>query len=126
MRKRIIIRTALIAVIILIGIFLYTIGKEHKLLINNKDIIVNDNTYNASTVYKVWVDNQEIGVIEKDKRMVATIVGVSHKIVVEEIKDKVLTGEKYEKKFKLKTYESATVNIPAMVNNANEWINKTN
>jgi hypothetical protein len=126
LRKRIIIRTALIAVLILIGIFLYTIGKEHKLLIDNKDIIVNDNTYNASTVYKVWVDNQEIGVIEKDKRMVSTVAGVSHKIVVEEIKDKVLTGKKYEKRFKLKTYESATVNIPAMINNANEWINKTN
>lgn len=55
----------------------------------------------------------------------AKVAGVSHKIVVEEIKDKVLTGEKYEKKFKLKTNESATVNIPAMINNANEWINKT-
>lgn len=56
----------------------------------------------------------------------AKVAGVSHKIVVEEIKDKVLTGEKYEKKFKLKTNESATVNIPAMINNANEWIDKTN
>ena len=126
MRKRIIIRTALVAVLISIGIFLYTIGQEHKVIIDNKDIIVKDNTYNASTVYKVWMDNQEIGVIEKDKRMVATVTGVSHRIVVEEIKDKVLTGEKYEKSFKLKTNESATVNIPAIINNANEWIDKTN
>ena len=56
----------------------------------------------------------------------AKVAGVSHKIVVEEIKDKVLIGEKYEKKFKLKINESATVNIPAMINNANEWIDKTN
>ena len=126
MRKRIIIRTALVAVLISIGILLYTIGEEHKVIIDNKDIIVKDNTYNASTVYKVWMDNQEIGVIEKDKRMVATVTGVSHRIVVEEIKDKVLTGEKYEKSFKLKTNESATVNIPAIINNANEWIDKTN
>ena len=66
MRKRIIIRITLIIVLILIGIFLYTIGQEHKVIIDNKDIIVNDNTCNASTAYKIWVDNQEIGVIKKE------------------------------------------------------------
>lgn len=125
MRKRIIIRIALIAVLILIGIFLYTTGQEHTVLIDNKDIIVNDNTYNASTVYKVWVDNQEIGVIEKDKRMVATVTGVSHKIVIEEISNQVLSGEKYERIFKFKNNEGAVINIPAMINSLNEWINKT-
>jgi len=94
-------------------------------LIDNKDIIVNDNTYNASTVYKVWVDNQEIGVIEKDKRMVATVTGVSHKIVVEVISNQVLSGEKYERIFKFKNNEGAVINIPAMINALNEWINKT-
>lgn len=126
MRKRIIIRITFIVVLILIGIFLYIIGKEHKVLIDNRDISVGDITYNAGTTYKVRVDNQEIGVIKKGERKVARVAGVSHKIVVEEIKDKVLIGEKYEKKFKLKINESATVNIPAMINNANEWINKTN
>ena len=126
MRKRIIIRITLIVVLILIGTFLYTIGKEHKVLIDNRDISVGDITYSAGTTYKVRIDNQEIGVIEKGERKVARVAGVSHNIVVEEIKDKVLTGEKYEKRFKLKTKESATVNIPAMINNANEWIDKTN
>ena len=125
MRKRIIIRITLIIALILIGIFLYTTGKEHKVLIDNKDIIVNDNTYGVSTVYKVWVDNQEIGVIEKNKRMVATVTGVSHKIVVEEISNQVLSGEKYERIFKFKNNEGAVINIPAMINSLNEWINKT-
>jgi len=110
----------------LIGIFLYTVGKEHKVLIDNRDISVGDITYSAGTTYKVWVDNQEIGVIEKGKKKVARVVGVSHKIVVEEVKDKILTGEKYEKRFKLKTNESATVNLPAMINDENEWIDKIN
>ena len=124
MRKRIIIRIALVTVLILIGIFLYTTGKEHKVLIDNKDIMFNDNTYRASAVYKVWVDNQEIGVIEKNKRMVATVTGVSHKIVVEEISNQVLSGEKYERIFKFKNNEGAVINIPAMMNSLNEWINK--
>ena len=96
------------------------------MFIDNRDISIGDITYNAGTTYEVRVDNQEIGVINKGERKVAMVAGVSHKIVVEEIKDKVLTGEKYEKRFKLKTNESAMVNIPAMINNANEWIDKTN
>ena len=126
MRKQIIIRITLIVVLILIGIFLYTIGKEYKVFIDNRGISIGDSTYSAGTTYEVRVDNQEIGVIKIDERKVAMVAGVSHKIVVEEIKDKVLTGEKYEKRFKLKTNESATINIPAMINNANEWIDKTN
>ncbi|GAH74783.1 unnamed protein product [marine sediment metagenome] len=126
MRKRIIIRITLITLLVLIGIFLYTIGKEHKVIIDNRDISVGDITYSLGTTYMVRVDNQEIGLFEKGERKVARVSGVSHKIVVEEIKDNVLTGEKYEKKFKLKISESATVNIPAMINNANEWIDKTN
>jgi len=46
--------------------------------------------------------------------------------LVEKIKRNVLTGEKHEKRFKLKTNESATINIPVMINNANEWVDKTN
>ena len=90
------------------------------MFIDNKDISVGDITYSAGTAYKVWVDNQEIGVIEKGERKVAKVQGPNHKITIEEIKDNVLTGGKYEKKFKLKTNETATVNIPAMINNTNE------
>ena len=96
------------------------------MLIDNRDISIGDITYSVGNTYEVRVDNQEIVVIKKGERKVVRVVGVSHKIVVEEIKDNVLTGEKYEKRFKLKTNESATVNIPAMINNANEWIDKTN
>jgi len=126
MRKRIIIRITLMVVLILIGISLYTIGKEHKVFIDNKDIAVGEIVYSAEATYDVRVDNQEIGLLEKGDRNVVKVAGASHKIVIEEIKDKVLTGEKYEKRFKLKTNESATVNIPAMINNKNEWIDKTN
>ena len=120
------IRIAFIIMLILLGVILYITGKEHKLLIYNKDISIGGITYAAGTTYEVWVDDQEIGMIKKGERKVVMVVGVSHKIVVEEIKDKVLTGEKYEKKFKLKTNEGATINIPTMINNANEWIDKTN
>lgn len=124
MKRRIMIRVALIVVLILIGIFFYTIGKEHKVLIDNRDFTLGDIFYSASTTFKVWVDDKEVGDIKKGERKVAKVTGMNHKIVIEEIKDKVLTGEKYEKNFKLRTNESSTINIPAMINNANKWIDK--
>jgi len=124
MRKRIIIRITLIVVLILMGISLYTIGKEHKVLIDNKDISMGGLTYNADTAYNVRVDNLEIGLLEKDERKAVKVVGPSHKIVVEEIKNKISTGEKHEKKFKLKINENVTINLPAMVNNMDKWIEK--
>jgi hypothetical protein len=106
------------------GISLYTIGKEHKVLIDNKDISMGGLTYNADTAYNVRVDNLEIGLLEKDERKAVKVVGASHKIVVEEIKNKISTGEKHEKKFKLKINENVTINLPAMVNNMDKWIEK--
>jgi len=123
LNKRTVIRIILIVALILSGIFLYTIGKEHKVIIDNKDITVGDIVYNADNTYKIRVDDTEIGLIKKGKRKVVKVTGINHKIVLEEIKDELLTGggEKYKKEFKLKTSENATINIPAMINNVNEW-----
>jgi len=125
LKRKIIIRTILAITLILFGIFLYVNGQEHKLLIDNKDIIINENTYTADTDYIIWLDNREIGVIEKDERIVAKVTGVSHKIVIEAINDKVASGKKFEKVFKFKNNEVAVINIPAIINDLNEWINKS-
>jgi len=121
-----IIRISVIVALIFIGMFLYVSGKQHKVLIDNKDVVSDEITYSAGANYKIWVDNQEIGVIEKGERIKAMITGVSHKIIVEEIKDRVVVKEKYKKMFKLKVNEDVVINIPAMINDLNEWINKTN
>ena len=124
MKKRFIIRITFFVILILLGISLYTIGKEHKVLIDNKDISINKTIYVADNPYKIWIDGKEIGSIKKNERKVAKVSGKNHKIIIEKIKDKVSTGEKIEKKFNLKTNESATINIPAMINNVEQWINK--
>ena len=124
MKKRFIIRITFFVILILLGISLYTIGKEHKVLIDNKDISINKTIYVADNPYKIWIDGKEIGSIKKNERKVAKVSGKNHKIIIEKIKDKVSTGEKIEKKFNLKTNESATINIPAMMNNVEQWINK--
>jgi hypothetical protein len=121
-----IIRISVIVALIFIGMFLYVSGKQHKVLIDNRDITVGGIIYRAGATYKIWVNNQEIGMIGKGERIKAMVTGVSHKIIVEEIKDKVVVKEKYEKMFKLKVSENVVINITAMINDLNEWINKTN
>ena len=117
MRKRIIIRITLIVVLIIIGIFLYVIGKEHIVFIDNRYISISDITYSpdTTTIYGVRLNNQDTIVIKKDERKMTKVIGASHNILVEEIKDNGLIGERYEKSFKLKINESATINIPAIV-----------
>jgi hypothetical protein len=123
--KRTLIRISIIIILIFLGIFLYTIGKEHKVLIDNVDVTVNDTYYISDTNYNVLVNNQEIGLLEKGKRKAAMVVGKNHKIIIQEVKNKELIGEKYEKMFNLKSNENATINLPAMINNADIWIKKT-
>ena len=103
--------------LIIIGIFLYVIGKEHIVFIDNRYISISDITYSpdTTTIYGVRLNNQDTIVIKKDERKMTKVIGASHNILVEEIKDNGLIGERYEKSFKLKINESATINIPAIV-----------
>ena len=93
--------------------------------IANKDIIVNDTSYKTTIVYKIWLDDEEIGEIEQDKRIVAMVKGPGHKIVIESLINQDLEEKKYESFFKLRINESALINIPALVNSLDDWIIKT-
>jgi len=119
LKKRTIIRAVLFIALILLGISLYTIGKQYTILIDNRDMVADDITYIADATYKVWFDEKEAGVVEKGERIVKKVTGKNHKIMIEKIQDKVATGEKYEKIFKLQltSNESFLINIPAMINN---------
>jgi len=123
--KQIIIRIIFISLLLILGIFLYISGKEHTIFIDNKEITLNDTTYRANSDYKVWIDNKELKVIKKGERGLTKVTGTNHKIMVEKISDKVLTGEKHEMRFRLKMNEKIIIiNLPAMINNADEWLIK--
>lgn len=125
MTKQIIIRIIFISLLLILGVFLYISGKEHTIFIDNKDVTLNDSTYKANSDYKVWIDNKELKVIKKGERGLIKVTGMNHKIIVEKIVDKALTGEKHETGFRFKMNEKIIIiNIPAMINNADEWLIK--
>lgn len=122
--KRQLIRVALIVVLIFLGVYLYNVGKLHKVYIENKEITLDNVTYQATSSYKVWIDGQEIGDLRQGKRKLAKVIGSNHRIIVQEVVDRRVRGPKFEKQFTLKVTEKATVNIPALLNDLHSWIKK--
>lgn len=123
--KKLIIIVSLVVVLILLGIFLYNIGKEHKIFIDNKDFANNGESYIASSEYEVWVDGEKVGrtTVGIGKRQVATVAGPGHTIVLQEVEDKEAVGERNEKSFKIKTSDyEVIINLPALVAGSENWL----
>ncbi|HOO33134.1 MAG TPA: hypothetical protein PK466_07210 [Thermotogota bacterium] len=121
--KRWIIRLLLVVAIILLSIFLYTIGKQHTLLIDNKTVAIAEKEYTQQEIMNVYLDGGEKIEIKAKKRKSVDVVGPNHKIVVE-----ILDGDKNiirteEFTFNLKTGDAKMiVNVPALLGGAKEWI----
>jgi hypothetical protein len=121
--KRWLIRFALVVAIILLSVFLFIIGKQHTLLIDNKTITIGETEYTQYDIVNVYVDDGEKLETKKRKRKKAEVVGPNHKIVVEVLdNDKnVIQTEEYT--FSLKTGDAKMIiNIPALLGGAAEWI----
>lgn len=61
MKKKLIIRTSLIVLLIILGIILFVIGKQHKVLLDNRDLTIDGVTYTAEAAYEIWVDGEKVG-----------------------------------------------------------------
>lgn len=123
--KKLLIRIAIVAVLIIMGFVLFTLGKEHKVFIDNKDLTVNGTTYTATSQYEVWVDGEKVGrlPLRPGRRQVAYVAGPRHSIILQEIKDKEPVGDIIEKKFKLATGDrEVVINIPALVKGSKDWL----
>lgn len=110
-KKLFIIRFTILALLILLSIFLYITGKEHKIFIDNKNISLNGVSYIAEKSFKIVIDGKDCGIIEKGERMVAKVTGTRHIVTIEELENKIFTGKKYEKNLKLNSNENVVINI---------------
>ncbi|NMB38761.1 MAG: hypothetical protein GX994_04205 [Firmicutes bacterium] len=123
--RKLIIRCGLVVFLILLGVFLYTAGKEHVILIDNRDFTDNGITYSAESSYEVCVDGQQVGrtALAAGKRNAAYVSGPRHKIELQEIIAGEPVGDRIEKSFKVATSISQiTINIPALVAGSDAFI----
>jgi len=123
--RKLIVRSGLVVILILLGVFLYVIGKEHVLLIDNRDFTHEGVTYQAAASYEVWVDGNQVGrtALAAGRRGAAYVAGPRHKIVVQEVAAGQPVGEPIERRFSVPTgaYQ-ITINIPALVAGAESFV----
>lgn len=122
--RRNFIRLALVILMVALGFGLYILGKEHKIFLDNKDVLVSGTELKSENTFNVFVDGQAVGEIKKGKRKVAYSPGPWHKIKAIEILPDGTTRQ-LERKFTLSAKDTATINLPALFyGNGDGWLNK--
>jgi len=118
MLKKWVIRCGLVVVLIILGVFLYIVGKENVIFIDNKDITIDGVTHSATAAYEIWIDGKQVGrsALAVGKRNSASVAGPSHVIELQAIQDKEPVGEKIVKEFRISARDYQVIlNIPALV-----------
>lgn len=123
--RRLIGRIILIAVLVALGVMLFYIGKEHKVYFESKTVTIGETQYAPEMTYMVAVDKTEEQKTRKNTKKVVNVPGPKHKIIVKELLDDGSIGKIYEREFSLKVDENALISITAIVNDLDNWIEKT-
>lgn len=107
----------LIIIMVAVSVFLFISGRQHTVYIENKykDIKSIDVSYS--------VDGEKIKKIKANKKKVELVKGRSHNILVE-FKGENGDMKKIEKSFTLGATENIEINIPLLINNNDNWINR--
>jgi len=118
--RRNLIRAGLVLILIVLAVFLYRIGKEHAIFVDNVDFVTTGGqVLTAGHSYKVWIDGKELGLVNPGKRKGINLPRLNHRVVVEE---QTPGGARIEKKFKLQPGDDAVINLPALVQGDPGWL----
>lgn len=105
-KMKIMIRVLTILIFFLLAIFLFIMGKQHDLIIDNSDIEYNGKTYKALKYIDYQVDKNKGNEIFKNERLKETVMRSSHKISI--------NGEEYSFKVPI-GYRTALLNLPLLI-----------
>ncbi|HRW34621.1 MAG TPA: hypothetical protein P5107_06175 [Thermotogota bacterium] len=123
-----ILKSSLIIILIVLAVFLYIIGKEHVIFVENNTFISGEKVYEPYEIVRVTLDGGEPVEIKKPKgrslgRSKVSTTGLNHSILVEILDDDDQVIEKKEAKFSVKNSEAELLlNIPAFMNDAEGWV----
>ncbi|MBN2252261.1 MAG: hypothetical protein JW701_01085 [Kosmotogaceae bacterium] len=119
--KRNVIRIALVVILVILGFSLYVLGKEHRVFVDNKDIVIDGVEYKAENTINVIVDDVDLEDVKKGKRKVANTPGPWHKIKATEVLPDGTTRE-IERKFTLSPNDTAIINLVALFEVEEGWL----
>lgn len=117
------IRILFVVVLILLGIFLFAMGKTHTVLLDNKTIEYNGKEYKAIKYAVVIIDNQEEIEITQRERLKVALRRSNHTITIEDNK-----GNEVVKKFKIPlSLDISLLSLPLLMefeDNQDIWLSK--
>ena len=123
-RRSLIQRSAAICGLLLLSVYLFYIGKGHTLLIDTNALVLGDKEYRSAETVSVSIDGKPEEMLGRAERVMVTVGGPSHTIVIE-----VVSGaeKKVEKKLSIPTFlDMAVVSVPAILGDAPEthWVTR--
>jgi len=111
-------RIGLLVVLVLIGVYLFTSGKQHQMLVDNMEIVLEGKAYPAEAFVRVAFNGKEPLELASGDRDVTQVVGPSHTVKVEVLNEsgdvlKTLDGD-----FKWVSKAKGMFSIPAFMGGA--------
>ena len=80
--RQFIFRTTAIALILILSVILFHVGKQHSILIDNKTITVNEQELKSLNLVEVKIDNYEELEMYKNDRLQQNVVAQKHTLTV--------------------------------------------
>lgn len=121
--KRFWIQVAAIIVLILLGVLMFVIGKQHTILLDNKTLETETATYRALPEVTVQVDKGEKIELAARDRDQAIVVRQGHTVTVWYEDPKTYEERELKIKFRVPLSENMMLmSIPALVNGADESV----
>lgn len=115
-------RSGLIIFLIFLGVFLFYIGKEHQVFVDNKLSIIDGKTYQPIAKLKVSIGNGNILELATGDRDVALSRGPFLRIKVEIIDQNGETLKIIEKSVRIGFKNSVMVSLPALTEGSPNFI----
>ena len=117
-------RSALLFALLVLSAWLFYIGKAHTLLIDTNAVTLDGREFKSAEAITVSVDGKTPEDMGRAERILVSVSGQQHRIVIE-----VVSGgaRKVEKRFAVPTFmDSALVSIPAILGDAapEHWVTK--
>ena len=115
-------RSCVLLGLIALSAYLFYIGKGHVLLIDTNAVTINGKEFRSLASVTVSIDGKELDPMGRAERVMASVSGPNHTIVIVDDAD---TGKRVEKTFTVPTFlHTVIVSVPAILGNApaEHWV----
>jgi hypothetical protein len=116
--RRNVVRILLAAALVLLGVYLYTSGKQHQMFVDNMAAEIDGKTYAPETSVRVAFDGGEPLELASGDRDVTQVVGPSHSVKVEVLNESGDVVKTLEGEFRWVSSKKGMFSIPAFLGGA--------